>query len=284
LEYKSHLVAAKVTKSTPSILDGEDSLSVLSCSSASSASSSTQGEKTSRVNDNEKQDEKTSHDANDGEKLSQCTILPKFDPKDVWFYYSDEAPELTTCALALLSLPSSEASVERSFSQQAIVHRKHRNRLNSQQVEAEVILKFNRDRVGAELPKEDYSLVSVIDIDCMDGDEDIVPLFEVEEDDIHVQIEEEEEGLSDTSAGNPPLPPSKSAKRKPPKQSNSIPESDDTSNARSKYADGQEMTQATIKRRKVGERTEVIIPHEDYANIHLFIKSYVEKHQLVNTI
>lgn len=211
--------------------------------------------------------------------------MPKFDPKDVWFYYSDEAPELTACALALLSLPSSEAAVERPFSQQAIVHRKHRNRLNSEQVEAEMILKFNRNGVGAKFPKEDHSLVSVVDIDCMDGDEDIVPLFEVEEDEIHIRIPtEKEEDLPDSSAENPP-PPSTSAKRKPPKQSNSVPESDViTSSARSKYTNEQEIAQTTIKRRKVGERTEVIIPYEDYANIHSFIQSYVEKHQLTNTI
>jgi hypothetical protein len=72
--------------------------------------------------------------------------LQSADQKSVqneWFFFVDDAPELTKSVLAILSLPASEASVERSFSQQALVHRKHRNRMRAEQVETEMIIKYN---------------------------------------------------------------------------------------------------------------------------------------------
>jgi hypothetical protein len=50
---------------------------------------------------------------------------------------------LSRVALVLLSVSASEAAVERSFSAQAIVHSKERNRLHSETIEAEMFLKFN---------------------------------------------------------------------------------------------------------------------------------------------
>lgn len=51
--------------------------------------------------------------------------------------------ELAKVAIALLSIPSSEASVERSFSAQDDIHRKKRNRLKSETVQASMFIAFN---------------------------------------------------------------------------------------------------------------------------------------------
>jgi hypothetical protein len=66
-----------------------------------------------------------------------------FDPKTVWYLYKYTAPELTSAAVALLSIVPSEAAVERSFSMQDTVHSKRRNRLLDPKVEAEMFIKFN---------------------------------------------------------------------------------------------------------------------------------------------
>jgi hypothetical protein len=60
----------------------------------------------------------------------------------VWLLYN--SCELGKVALALLSVTASEAAVERTFSAQAAVHTKKRNRLHSDTVEAEMLLKFNQ--------------------------------------------------------------------------------------------------------------------------------------------
>jgi hypothetical protein len=66
-----------------------------------------------------------------------------FDPKRVWYLYKDTAPELSSVAIALLSIVPSEAAVERSFSMQDMVHSKRRNKLHDISVEAEMFIKFN---------------------------------------------------------------------------------------------------------------------------------------------
>jgi hypothetical protein len=50
-------------------------------------------------------------------------------PKLVWYHYVDSTSILAHIGLALTTLPTSEAAVERSFGQQGIVHRKLRNRM-----------------------------------------------------------------------------------------------------------------------------------------------------------
>jgi hypothetical protein len=64
-------------------------------------------------------------------------------PKLVWGHYSDITRPLDTIALALISLPTSEACVERSFGQQGFVHRKLRNRMGEEQIGNEMLLRFN---------------------------------------------------------------------------------------------------------------------------------------------
>jgi hypothetical protein len=216
------------------------------------------------------------YDDEDVKRYDEELSSPRFDPKELWFFYSDEAPELAMCALALLSLPSSEASVERSFSQQAIVHRKHRNRLNGEQVEAEMKLKFNRN--GNESKNENHSLVNVVDIIQIDEKEDSIPLFQIdddEEDEDILILNAREENSDDHIVPHP-----KSNKRKLTKPLNAAPENESSLNA----AHEQDTTPVAQKRRKVNARTEVIIPYEDYANVNSFISFYVEKHQITSII
>jgi len=63
------------------------------------------------------------------------------DARMVWMLYL--GVELAQVALALLSVAASEAAVERTFSAQAAVHTKRRNRLHASTVEAEMFVKFN---------------------------------------------------------------------------------------------------------------------------------------------
>ena len=64
-----------------------------------------------------------------------------FDPRLVWSLYSESS--LSRVAVVLLSISASEAAVERSFSCQAAVHSKERNRMNSETIEGEMFLKVN---------------------------------------------------------------------------------------------------------------------------------------------
>jgi len=61
---------------------------------------------------------------------------------NVWRLYT---MELSIIARALLTMPSSEAAVERSFSAQGAVHSKLRNRLHDRTVEDEMFVSFNHN-------------------------------------------------------------------------------------------------------------------------------------------
>jgi hypothetical protein len=63
------------------------------------------------------------------------------DPRKVWRLFPNI--ELARIAVAILSIPASEASVERTFSLQGAVHSKQRNRLDDSTVESEMFLRFN---------------------------------------------------------------------------------------------------------------------------------------------
>lgn len=60
-----------------------------------------------------------------------------------WSYYTLIAPELSEVARALLSITASEASVERTFSAQGLVHSDLRNRMTDDKIEDEMFIKFN---------------------------------------------------------------------------------------------------------------------------------------------
>lgn len=78
----------------------------------------------------------------------------KFDPKQrekreinwilFWNRMKRTVPELSCVAICLLSLGISEAACERSFSIQQLTHSKIRNRLNDKIVEAEMVLRYNK--------------------------------------------------------------------------------------------------------------------------------------------
>ena len=67
----------------------------------------------------------------------------RWDARRVWRFMHNTAPELTSCALALLSLTASEAAVERTFSKQGLVHTKLRNSLSAESVQAQMFIAFN---------------------------------------------------------------------------------------------------------------------------------------------
>ena len=71
----------------------------------------------------------------------------RFDARSVWHLHSAQAPVLAHAAVALLSISSSEAAVERTFSAQGDVHSDRRNRLGDDTVEAEMFIKFNERTV-----------------------------------------------------------------------------------------------------------------------------------------
>jgi len=97
--------------------------------------------------------------SNKQEYMNDYTVhIPKnsidFDPENpekreinwtlFWFKMKRFEPELSSVAVCLLSLGISEASCERSFSVQQLTHSKVRNRLNSDIVEAEMVIRFNK--------------------------------------------------------------------------------------------------------------------------------------------
>ena len=77
---------------------------------------------------------------------------------DVWDQYS---MELATVAKAIISIPASEAAVERTFSAQSTIHSKKRNLLTDEAVQAELFVKFNGVALGdIDQPKR-YGIVEL---------------------------------------------------------------------------------------------------------------------------
>ncbi len=68
---------------------------------------------------------------------------------DVWALYE---MELSVVARVLLSMPASEAAVERTFSAQGAVHSKLRNRLHDHSVEQEMFVAFNHGALTRDAP------------------------------------------------------------------------------------------------------------------------------------
>ena len=74
----------------------------------------------------------------------------QIDYKRIWYDYKNIVPELSEVALALLSIPASEASVERTFSTQGLIHTKIRNSLSDCFVQAEMTINFNKKALSKE--------------------------------------------------------------------------------------------------------------------------------------
>jgi hypothetical protein len=73
-------------------------------------------------------------------RLTKKSAGEKWSALNVWALYN---VELSVVARALLTMPASEAAVERSFSTQGAVHSKLRNRLHGHAVEQEMFVSFN---------------------------------------------------------------------------------------------------------------------------------------------
>lgn len=86
---------------------------------------------------------------------------------------SVETADLARAALALLSINPSEASVERTFSQQKLIQSKLRNRLSDELIEQQMMLRCNYSTVsGARMTKRKRQSVSDDDVDDDGGDDD----------------------------------------------------------------------------------------------------------------
>jgi hypothetical protein len=79
--------------------------------------------------------------------LSNVYKEPQRLARAVWNLYLLDAPIISHAAVAILSVSASEASVERTFSAQGLVHSDLRNRLADATVEAELFIKFNHRTV-----------------------------------------------------------------------------------------------------------------------------------------
>jgi hypothetical protein len=101
--------------------------------------------------------------------------------------YLDLNQEFVSCVLALLSLPSSEASVERTFSTQALTHTKLRNRTSNLQINNELMIKLNRniENESEERKAERVHLKEIDGLSLCEDEGHIVDLFNRRE--IHVE-------------------------------------------------------------------------------------------------
>jgi len=99
-------------------------------------------------------------------QMIRATKQRGVDPRAVWRLFL--SVELSHVAIALLSIPASEASVERTFSLQAAVHSKQRNRMHDSTVEAEMFLRFNHASMERAMTPADPDFCTEMD-DEFDG-------------------------------------------------------------------------------------------------------------------
>jgi hypothetical protein len=91
-------------------------------------------------------------------KLSRMS--EKDTARDYWLLYVSDGIELVHIAIALLSICPSEASVERTFSQQDMIHRDQRNRLHQKSIRGEMMIKFNTPKKHRTVNRSIKSLTS----------------------------------------------------------------------------------------------------------------------------
>ena len=152
----------------------------------------------------------------DEDKSAIARQAGEFNPRLVWSLYAEST--LARVALVLLSVSASEAAVERSFSAQAFVHSKERNRLHSETIEAEMFLKFNyRAMQSREQQPQSPGVIEMDeDFDADDDDAPHIDCFAVpvvdEAASTDDEMEEEEDG--DIEMEEAPLPDSASVRRR----------------------------------------------------------------------
>lgn len=93
----------------------------------------------------------------------------KGDPREYWNFYLGTKYALVNFAIALLSICPTEASAERSFSVQDMIHRPYRNRMLEELIEAEMMIKFNTKRQQQQKGTYDSDMES--DVDEVDENE-----------------------------------------------------------------------------------------------------------------
>lgn len=86
---------------------------------------------------------------------------------DMWALYE---MELGVVARALLSMPASEAAVERTFSAQGAVHSKLRNRLGDARVQQQMFVAFNHRALSASTPVRPSCVEVGLDVSFLDMD------------------------------------------------------------------------------------------------------------------
>lgn len=125
----------------------------------------------------------------------------EWNPRLVWALYSEST--LATVALVVLSISASEAAVERTFSAQAAVHTKKRNRLEGATVEAEMFMKFNYRPLHnpLSLASGTGAFGSCTPMDD-DWDADAHDVFEIPVEDEAATDVEEEEALAEEEKGD----------------------------------------------------------------------------------
>jgi hypothetical protein len=72
---------------------------------------------------------------------------PGTQPIDYWMAKHFDAPELSVVARALLSIKAYEASCERSFSSQKLLHTALRNKLQPEVIQASQFIRLNEQKM-----------------------------------------------------------------------------------------------------------------------------------------
>ncbi len=93
--------------------------------------------------------------------------------REFWSYYVGKKYALVYFAIALLSITPTEASAERTFSQQEMIHRLRRNRLLEETIRSEMMIKFNTKTTTARTAHD-----SDIESDIDEPDADDIALFD----------------------------------------------------------------------------------------------------------
>lgn len=122
-------------------------------------------------------------------QTANATGTPENPYLRLWNLYITVAPELSAVAVALLSIPPSEAAVERSFSLQKLVHNPRRNRLGDTFVHNEMMIKFNSRALNRKFRR--YGRPEEVQYDDSDVS-DVSGLFDEHKSILHSDDEDDE--------------------------------------------------------------------------------------------
>jgi hypothetical protein len=138
---------------------------------------------------------KASHDKE--QETKEIRQRRRYDARHTWALCTSK--ELSSLAIALLSITASEAAVERTFSRQGLVHSKLRNRLSNASVQSQMFFSFNsraleqaeRDSNASweEVPDEDVKRGTAL----LSREDELASEEEEEEEEEEQQQQEEEE-------------------------------------------------------------------------------------------